>query len=75
MNTQGLVDLMIRDVPRGVDVPMVSQSKADIPKWNAKVPHYVDFVFILQTSSYPKVVPSSFSTQMTCKFSNRLENS
>lgn len=26
---------------------MVSQSRADIPKWNTKVPpHYVDFAFI-----------------------------
>jgi len=25
---------------------MVFHSKAQIPKWNAKVPNYVDFVFI-----------------------------
>jgi hypothetical protein len=44
--SQGLVDLVIGNVPGGVGVPMVFQSGVDIPKWNAKVSHYVDFVFI-----------------------------
>jgi hypothetical protein len=46
MNPQGLVDLMIGDMLGGVGVPMVSHSRVNIPKWNAKVPHYVDYVFI-----------------------------
>jgi len=46
MNPQGLVDLVIRDMPGGVDVAMVFQFQVDIPKWNAKVSHYVDSIFI-----------------------------
>ncbi len=60
MNPQWLIDLMIGKVLGGVSVPVVFHSKVDIPKWNAKVLHYVDFVFIFYTSSCPKVVPSSF---------------
>jgi hypothetical protein len=46
VNPQGCVDLVIGDVPRGVGVPMVSKFGTDIRKWNSKVSHYVDFVFI-----------------------------
>ncbi len=46
MNPQGFVDLVIVDMLRGVSVPMVSQSGANIPKCNVKFPHYVDFDFI-----------------------------
>jgi hypothetical protein len=46
VNPLGLIDLVIGDILGGVGVPMVSRSKTDIPKWNAKVPHYVDFIFI-----------------------------
>lgn len=46
MNPQGLVDLMIGNVLGGVGVPMVFHFATNIPKWNAKVPHYVDYVFI-----------------------------
>jgi hypothetical protein len=37
---------MIGKVLGGVGVPMVFHSRVDIPKWNTKVLHYVDFVFI-----------------------------
>jgi hypothetical protein len=37
MNPPRLIDLVIGDVPRCVGVPMVSQFKFDIPKWNANV--------------------------------------
>jgi hypothetical protein len=46
VNLQGLVDLMIGDVLGGVGVPMVFHYGANIPKWNVKISHYVDFVFI-----------------------------
>jgi hypothetical protein len=46
VNPHGLVDLVIGNMPRGVGVPMVFQFGAEIPKWNAKFPHYVDFIFI-----------------------------
>jgi hypothetical protein len=46
MNPPRLIDLVIGDVPGVVGVPMVFQFRADIQKWNAKVPHYVDFAFI-----------------------------
>jgi len=39
---------MIGDVLWGVGVPMVSHFGANIPKWNVKIPHYVDFLFIFQ---------------------------
>ncbi len=39
---------MIGDVLGGVGVPMVSHFGTNIPKWNAKIPHYVDFVFVFQ---------------------------
>ncbi len=65
MNPKGLVNLMIGDMLGGVGVPMVFHSGVNIPKWNANVLHYVDSIFVFQASSCPKVVPSSFSTQMT----------
>ncbi len=46
MNPPRLIDPVIGDVPGGVGVSMVFQFRANIQKWNAKVPHYVDFAFI-----------------------------
>jgi hypothetical protein len=46
LNPSGLIDLVIGDMLEGVGVPMVFQSGADIHKWNAKAPHYVDSIFI-----------------------------
>ncbi len=46
MNPQGLVDLVFGNMLKGVGVPMLFQSGADIHKWNAKVSHYADSVFI-----------------------------
>jgi hypothetical protein len=46
MNPLRFIDLVIKNIHGGVSVPMVSQFGASIPEWNAKVPHYVDFVFI-----------------------------
>jgi hypothetical protein len=46
MNPPRLIDLVIGDVLRSVGVPMVFQFGADIPKWNAKVPHNVNSIFI-----------------------------
>ncbi len=42
-----LIDLVIGDVPGGVGVPMVFQFRADIQKWNAKVPPLCGFCFHL----------------------------
>jgi hypothetical protein len=47
MNPPRLIDLVIGDVIRSVGVPTVFQFGADIPKCNAKVPHYVNSIFIL----------------------------
>ncbi len=46
MNPQGLIDFVIKNMPRGVGVPMVFQSKIDILQWNVKVLHYEDSIFI-----------------------------
>jgi hypothetical protein len=46
MNPLGLVDIFVGNILGDVGVPMVSKFGTDIPKWNAKVPHYVDFIFI-----------------------------
>jgi hypothetical protein len=46
MNPLGLIDLVSGDVLGHVSVPMVPTFGTDIPKWNAKVPHYVDSIFI-----------------------------
>jgi hypothetical protein len=75
VNPQGLVDLVTGDMPGGVGVPMVSQFGANIPNWNANVLQYVDFGFIFVNKFCPKMVPSSFFTRMTYKFSNKSKNS
>jgi hypothetical protein len=46
VNPLRLVDLVIGNIPKNVGVPTVSHSKAKILEWNAKVPNYVEFVFI-----------------------------
>jgi hypothetical protein len=46
VNPQRLIDLVIGDMLGGVGVPMVSQFGANILKWNAKVLHYVECIFI-----------------------------
>jgi hypothetical protein len=46
VNPLRFVDLVIGDIPKEVGVPIVFHSKIEILEWNAKVPNYVEFVFI-----------------------------
>jgi hypothetical protein len=46
--TDGGVDLMIVDIPKGLPVPMVSSPPTSIPGWNSVVKNFLPMVFDFQ---------------------------